>query len=76
MISTFPWPPDRSPAAKRFIKRLFQNGRGLTHFAESAEQNVPVPFSETVLKQPSAAWRRPHRGQVAQSLCATFLFPE
>ena len=29
------------------IKGLSQNRRGLAHFAESAEQNVPVPFSGT-----------------------------
>ncbi|NLX98205.1 MAG: hypothetical protein GXY83_18755, partial [Rhodopirellula sp.] len=32
-------------AAKDRAKSLSQNRRGLAHFAESSEQNVPVPFS-------------------------------
>ena len=34
----------------RELENRFQNCRGLAHFAESSEQNVPVPFSEAVLK--------------------------
>src|SRR3989304_1938540 len=33
----------------RSKKDQSQNRRGLAHFAESSEQNVPVPFPEAVL---------------------------
>jgi len=42
------------------FKKLFPNRRGLAHFAESAEQNVPVPFSAAGLE--TASKRGKQRG--------------
>jgi len=43
--------PSGATAACGLAQKQFQNRRGLAHFAESSEQNVPVPFSEAVLKR-------------------------